>query len=134
MKKLIKNMSILITAAVGFFFCYNDGNFSIQRRSHMKRRNIVLAVIFSVITLGIYAIYWYICLTNDSNRMNPQEKTASGELAFLFSVLTLGIYNIYWSYKLAKKVGDSEILYLILSLFGFGIVNYILAQSKINAA
>lgn len=33
----------------------------------MKKRNIVLAVVFTIITLGIYGIYRFVCLTNDSN-------------------------------------------------------------------
>lgn len=103
----------------------------------VKRRSVVLAIVFSIITLGIYAIYWFVCLTNDTNKLS-RYKTASGGLAVLFTVLTLGIYGIYWSYMLGKKVGDFEnetsagILYLILDLIGFGIIAYALAQSALN--
>lgn len=100
----------------------------------MKKRNVALAIIFSIITLGIYAVYWFVCLTNDSNRLAPDEATASGGLALLFNVITFGIYGIYWYYKLGKKVGASESAYLLLGLFGFGIIAYALAQSKINSA
>ena len=31
----------------------------------MKNRNIALCIIFSIITFGIYGIYWFICLTNE---------------------------------------------------------------------
>lgn len=98
----------------------------------IKKRNIVLAVIFSIITFGIYGIYWFICLTNDSNKLNPEKATASGGLAILFTIITLGIYSIYWNYKLGEKVGGSGVLYLIISLIGFGWVNCILAQSELN--
>ena len=53
-------------------------------------------------------------------------------LAVLFSIITFGIYGIYWNYKLGKKLTGSGTLYLILSLIGLGIVNYILGQSEIN--
>ena len=66
--------------------------------------------------------------------MNSAEATASGGMAVLFTIITFGIYSFYWAYKLGKKVGDSGALYLVLNLFGLGIVNYALAQSKINAA
>ena len=59
-------------------------------------------------------------------------KTAIGGMAILLSFVTFGIYGIYWNYKLGKKLTGSGTLYLILSLIGLGIVNYILGQSEIN--
>ncbi len=105
--------------------------------SPVKHRNIVLAVIFSIITLGIYGLYWFACLTNDTNKLS-QYKTAGGVTAIVFTVLTLGIYGFYWNYMLGKKIDDIEknssngILYLILSLVGVGFINYILAQNALN--
>ncbi len=64
----------------------------------------------------------------------------------LLTIVTCGIYglySIYWAYQMGKKIAmaeqkrnlvvqDNSILYLILSLFGFGIVVYIIAQSDLN--
>ena len=103
----------------------------------VKRRNVFLCLLFSVLTGGIYFLYWFICLTNETNRLS-RFKTAGGGLALLFSILTLGIYMFYWFYMLGKKAGDidkdssSGALYLILSLFGLGFISYILAQSALN--
>lgn len=105
-----------------------------KRRVVMKKRNVALAIIFTIITIGIYGIYWFVCLTNDSNTLCPEQKTASGGMAILFTIISFGIYGIYWNYKLGEKVGGSGVLYLILGLIGFGWVNYILAQSAINKA
>lgn len=105
--------------------------------SRSKERNIFLAILFSILTLGIYLIYWFVCLTNDTNKLS-KFKTASGCKAFLFNILSLGFYFFYWSYMLGKKIGDIEkdesngILYLVLSIFGLGIVVYGLAQSSLN--
>ena len=98
----------------------------------MKNRNIAVAILCSIITCGLYGIYWFICLTNDSNEMSETDKTASGGVAFILSIITCGIYSLYWCYKLGKKVGDSGVLYLLLDFIALGWVNYILAQSKIN--
>lgn len=98
----------------------------------MKKRNIALAVLFSIITFGIYGIYWYCCLTNDSNKINPKEATASAGLAVLFNIITFSIYSIYWSYKMAKKLDENVLLYVLLSLFGFDIIVWALAQDHIN--
>lgn len=105
----------------------------------IKRRNLFLCILFSIITCGIYAIYWFVVLTNDTNKL-AQSKTASGGLAFLFTIITCGIYGLYWSYKLGKKVGEIEgggnhgVLYLILALIGFGFIDALLAQSALNSA
>ena len=98
----------------------------------IKKRNVGLAVLFTIITFGIYGIYWFICLTNDSNKVNPEQATASGGRALLFTIISFGIYGFYWNYKLGVKVADGGALYLILSLIGFGWVNYILGQLEIN--
>lgn len=114
--------------------CRKISNFksSRQEEENMKKRNVGLAVLFSIITFGIYGIYWFICLTNDSNTICPEEKTASGGLAFLFTIISFGIYGFYWNYKLGKKLTGSGTLYLILSIFCLSFVNYILAQLEIN--
>lgn len=98
----------------------------------MKNRNIALCIIFSIITFGIYGIYWFICLTNEMNMATPDDTyQTSGGMAFLFSLLTCGIYSFYWNYRMGQKIDNAD-LFLILSIFGLGIVNYCIAQSFIN--
>lgn len=98
----------------------------------MKKRNLALALLFSIITFGIYAIYWFVCLTNDSNAINPPEATASAGMAILFNMITLGIYGFYWHYKLGVKLKGHGGLYLIIFILGFGWINFLTAQSEIN--
>lgn len=106
----------------------------------IKNRNIPICVILSIITCGIYAIYWFVVMTNESNALAPKNATTSGGKAFLLCLVTLGIYSIYWNYKLGAKVdemkgvenGNTAIMYLIIGLIGFSIINSCLAQSEIN--
>ena len=71
----------------------------------MKNRNIALCIIFSIITFGIYGIYWFICLTNGMNMATPDDTyQTSGGMAFLFSLLTCGIYSFYWNYRMGQKI------------------------------
>ena len=106
----------------------------------IQKRELALAIILTIVTCGIYGIYWFIALTDETNRITNQTEGASGGLAFLFTIITCGIYYFYWSYKLGEKVdmikgtpnGSSSILFLILSIFGLGFVNYIIAQDAIN--
>ena len=88
----------------------------------MKNRNIALCIIFSIITFGIYGIYWFICLTNEMNMATPDDTyQTSGGMAFLFSLLTCGIYSFYWNYRMGQKIdsvknGSNAVLFLILSM------------------
>ena len=105
----------------------------------MKKRNIALAIIFSIITLGIYSLFWFVRLTNETNAL-AKTKTANGIAALLFTIITLGIYSIYWTYMLGVKSGEiSETgsrggLFLVFYFFGLGFLVPILAQKTLNAA
>ncbi len=106
----------------------------------MKSRNIVLAIIFSIITFGLYHLYWLIVITDESNRLANKEWQTNGLKALIFSIITFGLYAIYWSYKLGENYDyikydekvNGGLLFLVLSLFGLGIVNMVLLQSAIN--
>lgn len=108
----------------------------------LPERNIVVCILLSLITCGIYGIYWFIVMTDESN-MVSDEQTASGGMAFLFTIITCGIYFYYWNYKMGQKlhqagqkynkpIGDNSIVYLLLSIFGLSIVNYCIIQSDLN--
>lgn len=106
----------------------------------MKNRNVLLALLFSVLTLGIYYIYWFISLTNQSNELAPKNATMGGIGAFFATIFTLGIYNAYWCYRMGEKAGEmlnknsDGFLYLILWFFTFGIVPLCMGQSAVNKA
>lgn len=68
----------------------------------IKEKNIAVCLILSIITCGIYSIYWFICLSDDVNSLSKEEGTTGG------------------------------VLYLILSLLGLGIITYMLMQNEIN--
>lgn len=109
-----------------------------------QERDIVLSIILTVITCGIYGIYWFIVLSDDVKEYSGDQEMMSGGLAFLLTLLTCGIFGIYWFYVLGKAMmvaqqnnnlpaNDNSILYLLLQLFGFGIVNHCLIQNDLNA-
>ena len=109
----------------------------------MKERNIVTPIILSIVTCGIYGIYWFIVLTDDVQAAAKDDRIASGGVAFLYTLLTCGIYGIYWAYKMGElmakaqedrgmTVKNNAILYLVLELFGLGIIDYVLIQNDLN--
>lgn len=108
----------------------------------IKRRDIAVAIILSIVTCGIYGLYWFVCLNDDLNELTDREGT-SGGVALILSLVTCGIYTIYWMYKSGEKVDElksrrgqtsqySGPVYIVLTLFGFGIVSYALIQDELN--
>lgn len=108
----------------------------------IQQRNVAVCIILSILTCGIYGIYWFICLNNDANTASNTFGT-SGGMAFLLTLVTCGIYGIYWAYKQGEKIdaaknrrgipsSNSGILYLLLSLFGLSIVAWALMQNELN--
>ena len=107
-----------------------------------KKRDIVVAIILTMVTLGIYGIYWFVKLANDIKRLQP-ESTISGGKDLLLTLLTLGIYGVYIMYKYPKAIAkaqqengkpvtDFAILSVILSVFGLCIIPWCMMQAELN--
>lgn len=120
----------------------NSNNTSINAPV-LEYRDIAIAIILSIVTCGIYGIFWIISLTNDANKVADRPTDTSGGMVILLTLITCGIYGIYWNYKMGQKIyeagqrynksiSDNSVLYLVLSLFGLQIVNYALMQSDLN--
>lgn len=109
----------------------------------IERRNIAVCIVLTFVTCGIYGIYWIVCLTNDVNTVSGDVNGTSGGMVVLLTIVTCGIYGIYWAYKQGEKLdftknnrgipsSNSGVLYLILQIFGFGIIAYALMQNELN--
>ncbi len=109
----------------------------------VQERNLALYIILTIVTGGIFGLYWVYTLNEDTNALTMEEKPTSGGIVILLGIVTCGIYMIYWSYKQGERLdrlaearglgkGDRPILYLLLTLFGFGIVAYALMQDTLN--
>ena len=98
-------------------------------------------MILSLVTCGLYGLYWFVCMTDDTNTVANEEGT-SGVLALILTIVTCGIYGLYWAYKCGDKLDKAKVdrgmpasnggvLYLILYIFG-GIIAYALIQNELN--
>ena len=107
----------------------------------VQKRDIALCIIFTLITCGIYEIYWYVCLANEINTVSDTQDT-SGGMVLLLTFITCGIYGLFWAFKCGEKIDTAKqkrgiassnggILYLLLYIFG-GIIAYALIQNEIN--
>lgn len=73
--------------------------------SMVKNKNIVVCILLSIITCGIYGLYW-------NYKMGKELYEAKC--------------------KKGMNASDNSVLYLILAVLGLGIVNYCLIQSDLN--
>ena len=102
-------------------------------------RNLVVSIVFFFVTCGIYGLYWIYKLNDEITALSGEPGT-SGGMVILLNLVTCGIYSIYWYYKMGQKVdiikgqrgGSSGIMFLVIRLFGLGIVNLALIQDTEN--
>ncbi len=109
----------------------------------IKERNLAVCIILCIFTFGIYGIYWFIYIVNEVNLVSDRRNEMGGGMVFLLSVITCSIYSWFWFYKSGEKLEYAQqkrgmpstnngVLYLLLAVFSFGIVNYFLVQYELN--
>ena len=109
----------------------------------VKQRNLGLCIVLSIVTCGIYGLYWFYCLNEDTNKVSNEPKPTSGVVAILLTLVTCGIYGFYWMFKhgdmvdkafsqRGQETSSRGVLYLVLSVVGLSIVSFALMQDSIN--
>ena len=109
----------------------------------IKQRNIGICILLSIVTCGIYGLYWFVVLTDDINQESGETDATSGGMSLLLTIVTCNIYGWFWAYKMGEKVdiiknkngvpsSNSGILYVLLQVFGLGIIAYALMQDTAN--
>lgn len=101
----------------------------------MKQRSIGMMILLTIITAGIYMVYWMIAFQVELKKKTGEGFGGLGH--FLMLIFTFGIYGIYWQYIAGKRIGkaggeDNGVLYLILSLVALGWLNPFLMQNAAN--
>lgn len=103
----------------------------------IKERNIVVSVILTLVTCGIYGIYWTIMLAREAVSVKDPADNGLLEIVLMLFLPFLGFFLA--EKKLAEGCEargvahtDNSILYLILGLVGLGIVNFCMMQNDLN--
>ena len=102
-----------------------------------------MGIIFSILTCGIYSLFWQYKQILVLNAWLGHE-----ELDFLtwlgLSIITCGLFAIYYEYKMAKAVNevqehngmrvneDLALLCVALTFLGMGLVSLAIQQGEIN--
>ena len=102
-------------------------------------RSIPLYIILTIITCGLFGIYWLIVMADDMNALANDGDNTSGAVVFLLTLVTCGIYGWFWVYKQGQRVdrlngtqANTGIIYIILNVVGLSIVTYALIQNELN--
>ena len=74
------------------------------------------------------------------NTLLYKKDATGGLMSVFFTFITFGIYGFFWAYRLGENVdnlrkdpgGNSGILYVLVYILGFGLVDLVLAQNAIN--
>ena len=113
----------------------------------MIRRSVALVIIFSLITCGIYFLYWFYVTTNELKTVTGREELSPG-VDLILNIVTCGIWSFYGEYRNAQIIHakmldlhavheDKATLILILNLAGLivgvtGIVAMGILQDDLN--
>lgn len=120
----------------------------------MIQRSFITYVLLSLVTFGIYWIYFWYIWTEDINRIceGDGQESMNFLLVFLLSIVTCSIYMFFWYYKQAERLyavasrydviitetGSTILLWMIVGSFvcglGLFIGQYFLINNTNNIA
>ncbi len=90
-------------------YSYYEEEPKIQPRKLITNRNPLKFWILTILTLGIYAIVFYISLSFDIDKIASRhdgKKTMNYILAFLLSLFTFTIVMAVWHHMLCERIRD----------------------------
>ncbi len=72
----------------------------------MKKKNLALYIILSIVTLGIYPLFFWYKWTKDLNKLcaGDDKDSANYLLVVLLNIFSLGIYSPIWNYQMAERL------------------------------
>lgn len=103
----------------------------------LENRSIAKCVILSIITCGIYGIVWGVKIARDAVKVKDVNDDGLAEILLVIFLPFIGFFLAERKLNEGCNAAgiahsDNSILYLILGLFGLGIVDYCLMQSDLN--
>ena len=106
-------------------------------------RSIALGIIFSLLTCGIYSLYWQYKQMVTLNGWLERTDYRFG-LWLLLCIITCGIFALYYEYKMAVGINEIQannglpvnnglaVICVLLAIFGIGIASLAIQQWEIN--
>lgn len=110
----------------------------------VQPKNILLYICLSILTCGIFTLYWMYSAARDINSLADAQNKPRGvdpAMAVILFIVTCGVYGIYYFWKEGKTMaalqypdydqGDDTIVMVIIAFF-MQTVSLVILQSDIN--
>ena len=109
--------------------------------STVRKRNIGVCIFLSIITFGLYKIYWDYLLVKNVRAVDKDYSNCTGEVLCL---VFIPFYNIYWWFTRGRLVSErfaehgfktagNKILLMLMAIFGLDIVSMSIMQHDFNS-
>lgn len=104
---------------------------------NIERRSIATCVILTIVTCGIYGIFWAVKLGRESVSVKDGNDDGVLEIVLMIFLPFLGFYLAEKKFtEGCQNAGlpheDKTLAYLLLGIFGLAIVDYCLMQNDLN--
>lgn len=107
----------------------------------INKRSVGKAIVLSIISFGIYSLYWEYLLVKNTKSIKHDNSSCTGEMLCL---LFVPFYSFYWWYTrgcLVKKefsehnyaASGNGIIYLVLCIFGLSFISMAIMQKDFNS-
>ncbi len=95
----------------------------------MQHRDPIMVILLSIITLGIYSLFWYVTTKNEMNAKGAQIPTAW--------LIIIPFVNIWWYWKFCEGVelvtnNGMGVAVAFLLLWLLGIIGGAIIQNELN--
>lgn len=113
---------------------------AVARNSDDYVKNIAWCVVLSLVTCGIYNLYWQYQQMLAVNEMLAEDKYSFWPWLGL-TLVTCGLYHVYHEYRMSEDIArvsdrrdkNDGLLSVLLAVFGLSVVADAIQQSHINA-
>lgn len=65
----------------------------------MRSRSVGMCIVLSLVTCGLYTLYWLYSLAEDMDHLTGGHSGGSGGMVLLLTIITCGLYGWYWLYR-----------------------------------
>lgn len=94
---------------------------------NQKRREPIKSILFSLLTCGIYQIYWIFCLVKDCLMFTDKRGNITSEIVTSILLPFIGLYLVERKFsESCAKQGiehtDRSLVYMVLSIIPFGVL------------
>lgn len=76
--------------------------------NELKTRDVMLRILLTILTCGLYGLYWQKTITDDIHRFSERPQTPTGLKSVLLTLVTCSLYFYYWLYKISGELVEAR--------------------------